>query len=59
MKHEKRLYQEPTLDIIKIAAITLLAGSAGQGNPEEGGSDSREYYYTDPFHYLYDINEWN
>lgn len=57
MKHEKRLYQEPTLDIIKIAAITLLAGSTtpGQDNQEEGGS--REYYYTDPFHYLYDINE--
>ena len=56
MKHKKKLYQEPTLDIIKITAITLLAGSdGGQGETHDG--DAREYYYTDPFHYLNDINE--
>ena len=58
MKHEKRLYQEPTMDIIKITTIAFLAESAGQGDsPDEGGNSSREYYYTDPFHYLNDINE--
>ncbi len=57
MKHEKRLYQEPTMDIIKITTIAFLAESAGQGDSPDEGGNSREYYYTDPFHYLYDINE--
>ena len=57
MKHKKRLYQEPTLDIIKITPLVLLAGSstADEDSPDPG--PAREYYYTDPFHYLYDINE--
>ena len=53
MKHKKKLYQEPTLDIIKITTIAFLAESHDAEEP--GGA--REYYYTDPFHYLYDINE--
>lgn len=57
MKHEKRLYQEPTLDIIKITTIAFLAESTGGQEGPDG--NAREYYYTDPFHYLYDINEWN
>ena len=58
MKHKKKLYQEPTMDIIKITTIAFLADSpAGQDHEDEGGSDSREYYYTDPFHYLYDIDD--
>ena len=56
MKHKKRLYQEPTLDVIKMRYLPCL--QTGSNDPaEEQGNTSREYYYTDPFHYLNDINE--
>lgn len=56
MEHKKKQYQEPTLDIIKMRPLPCL--QTGSNDPaEEQGDGAREYYYTDPFHYLYDINE--
>ena len=57
MKHKRKQYQEPTLDIIKMSYLPyLLAGSEAAEDPSSDPG-SREYYYTDPFHYLHDINE--
>ena len=57
MKHKKRLYQEPTLDIIKMRYLPCLNDVSEPGTDPSPDPGSREYYYTDPFHYLNDINE--
>ena len=54
MEHKKKQYQEPTLDIIKMRSLPCLQAESHDAE-EPGGA--REYYYTDPFHYLNDINE--
>ena len=53
MEHQKKDYEKPAMDVIEIRRLNLLAGSTGATEDPP----AREYYYTDPFHYLYDINE--